>query len=99
VPGPDSLLFLALPVSIWLPPVVPAGVLAYGPAPGVEFIPYFLGLLAWAGLAVTAIVLAPISALFRRLRRARGAPPAGPKTEPTTASVPESPAGGSQDRA
>ena len=41
--SPDYL--LAVPV---LDPL-----LAYGPAPGVELIPYFLGLLAWAGLANT----------------------------------------------
>ncbi len=58
------------------------GVLAYGPAPGLELIPYFLGLLAWVGLALSAFLLAPITALIRRLRRARGAVPPEPKNEP-----------------
>jgi hypothetical protein len=60
VPGLDPLLALALS----------AGLFAYGPAPGVELIPYFLGLLAWAGLAVASILLSPITRLLRRLRRA-----------------------------
>jgi hypothetical protein len=51
--------------------VLAAGVLAYGPGPGVELIPYFLGLVAWAGLAVAAVLLSPITALLRRLRRGR----------------------------
>jgi hypothetical protein len=50
-----------------LPPS--AGLLAYGPAPEMELIPYFLGLLTWAGLALAAFILWPVSALFRRLRR------------------------------
>ena len=41
---------------------------AYGPVPGVEFLPYFLGLVAWAGLALLAVLLSPFSALLRRLR-------------------------------
>jgi hypothetical protein len=36
-----------------------------------ELIPYFFGLLAWAGLAIASIFLAPLSALLRRIRRAR----------------------------
>ena len=53
------------------------GLLAYGPAPGLELIPYFLGLLAWAGLAIGAVLLSPITALLRRLRKTREAPDAG----------------------
>jgi hypothetical protein len=37
MPGPEPFLFH------WLPPVS-GGLLAYGPAPGMELIPYFLGL-------------------------------------------------------
>jgi hypothetical protein len=90
VPGPDALL---LPESA-LPPVLMlvGGILAYGPAPGVELIPYFLGLLAWLGVALVAILRSPISALVRRLRSARGAPPAQPKNELMTMPAPESPA-------
>ena len=57
-------------------PFLTGGVLAYGPAPGLELIPYFLGLLAWAGLAIGAVLLSPISALLRRLRRSKEAPEA-----------------------
>jgi hypothetical protein len=48
-----------------------AGLLAYGPLPGAELFPYFLGLLVWVGLAVAAVLRAPIVALFRLLRRRR----------------------------
>jgi hypothetical protein len=92
VPGPDPVLLVAaLPGA--------AGVLAYGPGPGLEFIPYFLGLLTWAGLALAAVLLAPVSALLRRLRKGRGARRAEPGSPSTTASVPESPGEGSHDRA
>jgi hypothetical protein len=71
--------------------------LAYGPAPGVELIPYFLGLLAWVGLAISAILLSPITALLRRLRKARAPVPEEPTSEPLTA--PESPGGECRDSA
>ena len=57
-------------------------VLAYGPAPGVELIPYFLGLLAWAGVALSAVLLAPIAALIRRIRGPRAAVPPEAPTAP-----------------
>lgn len=78
--------FLVLPIllSVAVPGV--GGLLAYGPAPGLELIPYFLSLVAWAGLACAAILLAPLSALLRRIRRARGAA----RTEPKTVSTPQS---------
>jgi hypothetical protein len=60
VAGPDPVPFLAA-----------GGLFAYGPAPGLEFIAYFLGLLAWVGMALAAVLLAPLSALLRRLRRGR----------------------------
>jgi len=67
---------------------------AYGPAPGVELIPYFLGLAAWVGMAFLAVLLAPFTALLRRLRGKKNAPPpAEPKNdEPgdTTGSRPSS---------
>ena len=88
MPGLDAVLSVAFPA-----------LLAYGPAPGVELIPYFLGLLAWAGLAVSAILLAPLTALLRRLRRARGLPPVEPQSKPLTAAVPEPPAENGQDQA
>jgi hypothetical protein len=65
---------------------------AYGPAPGLEFLPYLLGLVAWLGLSVLAILLSPFSALLRRLRRGRA--PAEPKDAP----APETPEDGSQER-
>jgi hypothetical protein len=46
-----------------------APVLAYGgPGAGVEFIPYFLSLLAWLGVCFSAVFLWPIYALLRKLR-------------------------------
>jgi len=59
MPGLDFMLSV-LPLS--------GGLWAYGPAPGVELIPYFLGLAAWVGMAFLAVLLAPFSALLRRLR-------------------------------
>ncbi|HEV3143669.1 MAG TPA: hypothetical protein VGZ47_07295 [Gemmataceae bacterium] len=46
-------------------------VLAYGPVPGMELVPYFLALLAWAALAIISIFLSPITALLRRLRKGK----------------------------
>jgi len=63
--------------------------LAYGPAPGVELIPYFLALLGWAGLALSAVLLSPIAALIRRLRGIRGATPPAPTQDPLPPSAPE----------
>jgi hypothetical protein len=65
MPGLDFILFL-LPIS--------SGLWAYGPAPGVELIPYFLGLAAWVGMAFLAILWAPFSALLRRLRGNKNTP-------------------------
>ncbi len=59
-----------------------AGLWAYGPAPGVELIPYFLGLAAWMGMAFLAVLWAPFSALLRRLRGKKSEPlPEEPKQE------------------
>jgi len=46
-----------------------AVLLAYSPGPGLELIPYFIGLVTWAGLAFAALFLSPITAFVRRLRR------------------------------
>jgi hypothetical protein len=74
VAGPDPVSSLA------------SALLAYGPAPGLEFITYFLGLVAWVGMALAAVLLAPLSALLRRLRRNRKTPaaPGGPGAEAKT---------------
>ncbi len=60
LPGFLALCFLLLgPCSAW----------AYvGPGPGLELLPHFFSLLAWAGLAGGAVLLWPISALLRWLR-------------------------------
>jgi hypothetical protein len=79
-----------------VPAPEPSILLAYGPAPGMELIPYFLSLLAWVGLACVAIFLRPIFALVRFFRKT---PPPKLKHEPTTAPAPESPRDGSPDRA
>jgi hypothetical protein len=68
VPGPDHHFLTAV---------------LYGPVPGVELIPYFLGLLAWVGVAIAAILLAPIRALIRRLRKIGRNPPSVPIDEST----------------
>ncbi len=85
VPAPDQL----------LPPGLVDSLFAYGPAPGMEFIPYFLGLLAWVGLAVGSFHQWPITAFLRRLRRGKNAPPAAPVSE--TPSAPEPTRGGSSE--
>jgi hypothetical protein len=74
------------------------GVLAYGPAPGVELIPYFLALLGWIGLAVAALVLSPVTGLVRRLRRGRKVSPVEPRNESVTSSGPESGGEGKDDQ-
>jgi len=89
VPVPDSTLVLAVSISA-LPMSGSASLLAYGSAPGMELIPYFLALLAWVGMAFTAIFLSPIAALVRRIRRGRGVPVTEPKNEPETTPIPES---------
>jgi hypothetical protein len=72
------------------------GLFAYGPAPGIELIPYFLALLAWVGVALGSILLAPITALLRLFRSRRRAAPPEPASAPQPASVPESPGEGNQ---
>ena len=83
--GPDAFVLLAHAAPPW------AGLLAYGPGPEVELIPYFLSLLTWVGLSLAAVLLWPVAALLRRFRAPKGAPPAAPKREPTAAAAPEPP--------
>jgi hypothetical protein len=89
VPVPDSTLVFAVSISS-LTMSGSVSLLAYGSAPGMELIPYFLALLAWVGMAFTAIFLSPIAALVRRLRRGKSAPVTETKNEPVTTPVPES---------
>lgn len=64
MPGPDGCFFLAAPLDMW----------AYvGLGPGQEFIPYFLTLLVWAGIACLAVLQWPLQALRRRWARTRRA--------------------------
>ena len=70
---------------------VPDTLLAYGPAPGMEFIPYFLALLGWIGLALGSFILWPVTALIRRLRRGRSVPPGEPTCEARPVSEPAAP--------
>jgi len=67
----------------------PIVLFAYGPAPGMELIPYFLALLAWAGMALAAIFLRPLTAFYRYLRGIKPAPPTENQTEATAAAAPE----------
>lgn len=64
---PDHEYFL-LPLARILPGSLPAYA---GPGPGLELIPYFLGLLTWAGMAFGAVILWPVSKLLRRLCKGR----------------------------
>jgi hypothetical protein len=97
VPGPNWVLLALAPLACFLSAVGKGGVLAYvGLGPGQEFIPYFLGLLAWAGAAFLAILQWPIVALFRRLSK-RGNKPA-PPNETAGANPQESPPDGRADR-
>jgi hypothetical protein len=75
------------------------GLFGYGPAPGVELIPYFLALLAWLGLALGSILMSPITAMLRFFRKGRGVPPPQAASEPKTEAVPESQGEGNQDGA
>jgi hypothetical protein len=61
--------FLIMAVSLFPVSLLPAYI---GPGAGLELIPYSMGVLAWAGVAFGAVVLWPISALRRRLRKTRG---------------------------
>ena len=79
MPGPD--------------PILP--LFGYGPAPGMELIPYFLAMLAWAALAVLSILLSPFTALVRRLRGRRAEPAPAP---PSAAPAPEAPVEPAPDR-
>jgi hypothetical protein len=76
----------------------PGGLLAYvGLGPGQEFIPYFFGLLAWAGAAFLAILQWPLFALLRRFRRDREVQKE-PAPPPEKENVPVASAEGSPDR-
>jgi hypothetical protein len=96
VPGPDFIVLLVLPIALFLP--APDIVLAYGPGPPVDLIPYFLAVAGWAGLALAAVLLSPLNAMLRLLRRIRGTPPTGPKSTPTSAPSPEMPKEDSRER-
>jgi hypothetical protein len=99
MPGPDLTLSWAVPACLSLDLLPSAPVFAYGPAPGMELFPYFMGLLAWAGLALVTALLWPISALRRRFRTRKDAPPAELTSETTSTSESESSRKGNQERA
>jgi hypothetical protein len=66
------------------------GVLAYvGLGSGQEFIPYFLGLVAWTVAAFLAILQWPLTALFRRFFKRKEVKDE-PNSEPRAADVQES---------
>jgi hypothetical protein len=73
VPGPSWSLFLLVPLTYSWSADTAGGVLAYvGLGPGQEFIPYFLGLVAWAMAALLAILRWPLIALFQHFLRRKG---------------------------
>jgi hypothetical protein len=74
-----------------------AALVAYSPGPGLELIPYFLALLSWAGLALAAIFLAPITAFVRRLCRIWRRLPADTPKNAATELVEKSPAEGPRE--
>lgn len=72
--------------------------LAYiGPGTGLEFVGYFLALLATVGVALFSVLLYPVYAVIRFFRGPKQAPPstavaAAPPVEPAPADVPAPPA-------
>jgi hypothetical protein len=76
VRGHNFIRFLVLgAVALSLTVVVPNRAMAYvGPGSGLEMLPQFLMLLAWAGAAFLAVLLWPITTLLRFLRRGKQMP-------------------------
>lgn len=88
--GPRCHLGSALVVAVIGLLMAPSAALAYvGPGPGLEFIPTFLSLLTWVGLAVGAVLWWPISVLFRWIRARRTQP-----ANPAEAAAADTPQGG-----
>ena len=71
--------------------------LAYGPFPGIELVPYFFGLIAWAILAMLAIFLAPLKALWRRIRGSIAPPANHSARAPEAPPLAEPPSDGGRD--
>jgi hypothetical protein len=57
-----------------------------GPGAGLELLSYFMGLLAWVGTALGAVLLWPLYSLVRRWRGVKQ----DKVSEPAAAAVPES---------
>ncbi len=91
MPDPEFLFGQVVPIWSAISLFIPDSLLAYGPAPGMELIPYFLGLAAWAGLAFLAILLSPFTALIRRLRGAKKSETAQTDSEAEAISRQDSP--------
>jgi hypothetical protein len=70
--------------------VFPGQASAYvGPGPGMEMIPYFMSLLAWAGVAMGGVLLWPITSFLNRIRKPRTPLAANAETEqPSTPQPP-----------
>jgi hypothetical protein len=89
---------LSLALALGLLLLLPNPALAYvGPGAGMELFNYFFALVAWALVALGAVLMWPFYALLARLRKAAGAPTPEPE-DPPTASLPESPGDGSHDQ-
>jgi hypothetical protein len=72
MPGRSCYLGSATIVAVTGLLLAPTAAQAYiGPGPGLEFVPTFLSLLTWAGLATGAVLWWPIAAFIHRIRGTR----------------------------
>lgn len=91
MPGP-SRTFVAIMLTTLVVLLLAADpALAYlGPGTGLEFVPYFLAILATVGVAFLSILLYPIYAVIRFFRGVKEAPkPAAPEVALDSAVAPE----------
>jgi len=66
--------------------------LAYaGPGAGLELIPYFMGLVAWSGIAFAAVLCRPVVALIGFLKRSGKRPKGTPRDLGMTAGAADAP--------
>jgi hypothetical protein len=67
--------FLLMAAALIVSSLLPAQALAYvGPGPGLEVIPCLYALLSVAGMAFSAVLIWPFTAVLRRIRRTSDGP-------------------------